>query len=64
MASLLKRERLPSSYKLRMASDDQRIEWVAGQDKNDVVHADEPHATWGQQLKLSLVSMFVEEDLL
>ena len=64
VASLLKRERLPSSYKLRMASDDQRIEWVAGQDKNEVVHADEPHATWGQQLKLSLVSMFVEEDLL
>ena len=38
VASLLKRERLPSSYKLRMASDDQRIEWVAGQDKNEVVH--------------------------
>ena len=31
VASLLKRERLPSSYKLRMASDDQRIEWVARQ---------------------------------
>jgi putative cardiolipin synthase len=64
VASLLKRERLPSSYKLRMASDDQRIEWVAGKDANEVVHADEPHASWGQQLRLSLVSMFVEEDLL
>jgi putative cardiolipin synthase len=64
VASLLKRERLPSSYKLRMASDDQRIEWVAGQDNNEVVHADEPNATWGQQLRLSLVSKFVEEDLL
>jgi cardiolipin synthase C len=64
VASLLKRERLPSSYKLRMASDDQRIEWVAGKDASEVVHADEPHATWGQQLRLSLVSMFVEEDLL
>jgi len=64
VASLLKRERLPSSYKLRMASDDQRIEWVAGKDASEVVHSDEPHATWGQQLRLSLVSMFVEEDLL
>ena len=51
VASLLKRERLPSSYKLRMAGDDQRIEWVAGQDKNEVVHCDEPNATWGQQLQ-------------
>jgi hypothetical protein len=62
--SLLKRERQPSSYKLRIASDAQRIEWIAGQDKNEVVHIDEPNATCGQQLRLSLVSMFVQEDLL
>jgi cardiolipin synthase C len=65
VASLLKRERLPSSYKLRMAGDDQRIEWVArGKDANEVVHCDEPNASWGQQLRLSLVSAFIEEDLL
>ena len=51
--------------KLRMAGDDQRIEWVArGKDADEVVHWDEPNATWGQQLKLSLVSAFIEEDLL
>jgi cardiolipin synthase C len=64
VASLLKRERLPSSYKLRIAKDDERIEWVAGRDKNEVVHCEEPNASWGQQLRLSLVSMFVQEDLL
>ena len=64
VASVLKRERLPSSYKLRIAGDDQRIEWVAGQDKNEVVHCEEPDAIWGQQLRLSLVSAFIKEDLL
>ena len=64
VSSLLKRERLPSSYKLRMASDDQRIEWVAGKDANEVVHSAEPYATWARLLRLSLVSMFLEEDLL
>ncbi len=64
VASLLKRERLPSSYKLRIAGADERIEWVAGQDKHEVVHCEEPNASWGQQLRLSLVSMFVQEDLL
>ena len=64
VSSLLKRERLPSSYKLRIAGDEERIEWVAGQDAKEVVHSDEPDASWGQQLRLSFMSMFVEEDLL
>jgi putative cardiolipin synthase len=64
VASLLRRDRLPSSYKLRIAGSHRRIQWVAGKDANEVVHSDEPHASWGQRLRLSLVSMFVDEDLL
>ena len=67
VSSLLKRERLPSSYKLRIAADDQHIEWVTGKDAGEVVLGEEPHATWGQRLRLLrllLLSMFVQEDLL
>ena len=45
VSSLLKRERLPSSYKLRIAADDQHIEWVTGKDAGEVVLGEEPHAT-------------------
>ena len=57
-------ELMPTDAEPSMASDNQRIEWMAGKTRNEVVHSDEPNATWGQQLRLPLVSMFVEEDLL
>lgn len=64
VASLLARERLPGSYRLRMADDEKRIEWVAGAGRSEVVRTSEPDAKPGQQLRLWLTSRFVSEEML
>ena len=65
VASLLSSERLPRSYQVRSRRDHQGLQWVAqaaGQEQ--VVLNAEPNSTWGLQLRLSLVSMVVNEELL
>ncbi|HEX7437874.1 MAG TPA: phospholipase D family protein [Caldimonas sp.] len=64
VASLLRRERLPGSYRLRMAGDEKRIEWVAGAGRSEVVRTSEPDAKPGQQLRLWITSRFVSEEML
>ncbi|MDQ6680709.1 MAG: phospholipase D family protein, partial [Pseudomonadota bacterium] len=61
---LLQRDRLPSSYRLRLAGDTDRIEWVANTGGNEVVRKTEPDSTAVRQLRLWLTSRFVAEDLL
>jgi putative cardiolipin synthase len=64
VAQLLHRDRLPASYALRLARDEQRIEWVVQADGREVAHIREPDASLGQSLGLWLASQFVAEDLL
>jgi putative cardiolipin synthase len=64
VASLLRRERLPGSYRLRMAADAKRIEWVAGAGPSEVVSTSEPDAKPGQHLRLWITSRFVSEEML
>jgi putative cardiolipin synthase len=64
VASMLQGERLPRSYQVRRGADQQGLQWVAREGQEQVVLAAEPDTTWGQQLRLSLVSMFVSEELL
>ena len=64
LMSLFRRDRFESTYRLRMAQGGERIEWIAAQGDQQVVHRDEPDASWALRLKLGLLSMFVEEDLL
>ena len=64
VAGLLRRERLPDSYRLRLAEDTGRIEWVAQEGDEQVVHAREPAATFGRSLRLWMASRFVGEEML
>jgi putative cardiolipin synthase len=64
-AGLLMRERLPSSYQLRVVDGTDRIEWVGSEEAElQVVHRHEPDSRWAQYLHLTFLSMFVSEDLL
>jgi putative cardiolipin synthase len=63
--TLLQRERLPGSYRLRIAAGDpQRIEWIASPGNADVVYAKEPALTPGRRLRLRITSSFVSEEML
>ena len=53
-----------SHYELRIAPDDGRVEWIEPDDEEPVVHRAEPHVNWLSRLRLSVLSMFVAEDLL
>jgi putative cardiolipin synthase len=64
VASLLQGERLPRSYQVRSTADQPGLQWVAQDGQDKVVFADEPNSNWGQRLRLSVVSMFVDEELL
>jgi putative cardiolipin synthase len=64
VASLLQGERLPRSYQVRSTADQPGLQWVAQEGQEKVVFADEPNSNWGQRLRLSVVSMFVDEELL
>ncbi|NRF66276.1 phospholipase D family protein [Aquincola sp. S2] len=63
VAGLLQRDRLPESYRLRLA-DDGRIEWISQHAGAEVVHRDEPHLTVAQSLKQWLGQQLVDEELL
>ena len=65
VASLLGSERLPRSYQVRSSGDRQGLQWVAqaaGQEQ--VVLDAEPNSNWRLRLRMSLVSMLVDEELL
>ena len=62
LTRLLQRDRLPASYRLRLAA--KGIEWVAGTDAAPVVHASEPNAGWAQSLRLWITAQFVSEEML
>jgi cardiolipin synthase C len=65
VAGLLSSERLPRSYQVRSTGDRQGLQWVAqaaGQEQ--VVLDAEPSSNWRLQLRMSLLSMVVDEELL
>jgi len=64
VASLLHRERLPLSYEVRKAGAGHPLQWVSQAGANEVVYHAEPNLKWGRQLRLSLLSMLVDEELL
>jgi putative cardiolipin synthase len=64
VASLLEREQLSRSYRVRLVSEPRRLQWVAQEGEKQVVLRTEPVLNWGRQLRLSVLSMFVSEDLL
>jgi putative cardiolipin synthase len=64
LMGLFRRDRFASTYRLRLAADSERSEWIAAHDDQEVVHRDEPDASWALRLKLSLLSLFVAEELL
>lgn len=64
VAGLLQREQLSRSYRVRMAGESGRLQWVAPAGEKQVVLHSEPALNWGRQLRLSLLSMFVSEGLL
>ncbi len=64
LMSLFRRDRFESTYRLRIAEGSERIEWIASHGHQQVVHRDEPDASWALRLKVGLLSLFVAEDLL
>jgi len=63
-AALLQRLWANNNYELRLAPAEDRIQWVAQQGDQPIVHETEPHADWFGQWRLRLLSMLVPEDLL
>jgi putative cardiolipin synthase len=63
-AALLQRLWANHNYQLRLAPAEDRIQWVAQEGDQPVVHEAEPHADWIEQWRLRLMSMLVPEDLL
>ncbi|MDM0035763.1 phospholipase D family protein [Variovorax sp. J22P271] len=64
VASLLQRDRLPQSYQVRSPGPGSRLQWVSQAGAQEVVHRVEPNLTWGNRMRLSLLSMLVDEELL
>ena len=64
LMSLFRRDRFESTYRLRIAQDSDRIEWISAHDNREFVHRDEPDASWALRLRIGLLSLFVAEDLL
>ncbi len=62
--SLLQREQQSRSYRVRRLPDQQRIQWVAQDGAQRVVLATEPDSSWGLRLRMSMLALFVGEDLL
>lgn len=56
--------RLKSSYRLRLAADGERLEWVVMGDPGEPVLASEPEAHFFLQLRDMLLELFVPEQLL
>jgi putative cardiolipin synthase len=53
-----------NNYQLRLSGSEERIEWVAQQDGQGIVHEAEPHLDWLGLWRLRLISLLVPEDLL
>jgi putative cardiolipin synthase len=53
-----------SHYRLRLAESDQRVEWVAPGGDASAVHRSEPHVSWIKRLRLGMMSMLIDEELL
>jgi putative cardiolipin synthase len=53
-----------SHYRLRLAERDQRVEWVAPGGDANAVHRSEPHVSWFKRLRLGMMSMLIDEELL
>ena len=56
--------KLQSSYRLRFAADGQSLEWLATDDRGEVVLSQEPEVTPGMRLEQILLGPFVPEQLL
>jgi len=52
-----------ATYRLQLTADN-RIEWLARENGNDVVHTVEPDRTAGLVTKMTLVTALISEDLL
>jgi putative cardiolipin synthase len=63
-AALLQRLWANNNYQLRLAPAEDRIQWVAQEGGQPVVHEVEPHADWVGQWRLRLMSLLVSEELL
>jgi putative cardiolipin synthase len=63
-ADLLQRLWARSNYQLRLSPAEDRIEWVARDGEQLVVHELEPNVDWLGQWRLRLLSLMVSEDLL
>ena len=62
---LVANDRYESVYRLRLAADDETIEWVAtGVDGSEHAFSDEPDNNWWLSLKMFLIGPFTSEDLL
>jgi putative cardiolipin synthase len=64
VASLLQRDRQARSYQVRTLGAGNRLQWVSPGGAQEIVHQVEPSLTWGTRLRLSLLSMLVDEELL
>jgi len=53
-----------SHYRLRVARDDGRVEWIEPDEDESVIYRSEPHVSWLSRLRLGVLSMFVAEELL
>ncbi len=62
---LIDRDRRESVYQLRLAADDDTIEWVStSADGQETVVLEEPHSDWLLRLKRWLLEPFASEELL
>ena len=64
VVELFRGEAQASSYQLRLSADQQRIEWLADESGQQVLHTAEPGATLINGLKLALLGAVIDEDLL
>ena len=63
VASLLRREQLPQSYRVHREDGRRKLQWVS-QGEQQVVFAAEPHLGWAMNLRMSMLGMMVSEELL
>jgi len=63
-AALLQQLWTRNNYQLRLTPAEDRIEWIAHEGKQMVVHQAEPHVDWVGQWRLGLLSALVPEELL
>ncbi|MET0543548.1 MAG: phospholipase D family protein [Variovorax sp.] len=64
VAQLLRQGEMPRSYRVRRTDPAGSLEWVRQDEPQPQVFAAEPHASWALRLRMSLVSLFVSEELL